>query len=218
MKSRFVVFAIGSLTFLSSCFVPLKYDVSVLQEIPPGFEGEIHKDIAELNLPGLTLLVQVQSFYWGDSYMIEPLGVWLEFDPLNGPVTLDTRALTVNSDGGEPLHAISYLGPSAAWWSPRAFAAGCGPRIYRTGIAITNSGLLRQSIYAGGGMQGVHRPSSTIISINDKSCFMFWFETEPRPEHVFVLSLGGVTVNGSDLLIPELRFELGTVSTLRGFP
>jgi hypothetical protein len=217
-KLALVILAAGSLALMGGCFVPLKYDVSVLQEIPAGFEGEIHKDIAELNFPELTLLAQVQSFHWSGSYMIEPLGVWLQFNPLDGPVTLDTRSVMLKSDSAEPLQAISYLGPGTAWWSPRAFAAGCGPRIYRSGISITNSGVLRQSVLNAGGLQGVHRISSEAISIDSKSCFMFWFETDPLPDHVFVLSISGVTKSGREVLIPELRFEKGAVSTVRGFP
>ncbi len=213
-----IVVAIGLLNLMSGCFVPLKYDVSVLQEIPAGFEGEIHKDVAELNLPELTLLAQVQSFRWSDSYMIEPLAVWLAFSPLDGPVTLDTRSVTLKSDDDAPLQAISYLGPATPWWSPRAFAAGCGPRIYRTGISITNSGVARQSVMRAGGMQGIYRPSSEAISIESESCFMFWFGTDPLPEHVFVLSITGVTKNGQKILLPDMRFEKATVSTVRGFP
>jgi len=217
-KLGLVILAIGSLALMGGCFVPLKYDVSVLQEIPAGFEGEIHKDIAEINLPELTLLTQVQSFNWGGSYLVRPLAVWMEFEPLNGSITLDTRLVTLKSDGAEPLHAVSYLGPSTAWWSPRAFAAGCGPREYKTGIGISRSGVSRQSVLSADGTQGIHRPSSRTISLDGKDCFIFWFDTEPLPDHVFVLSIGGITRDGKDILIPGLRFEKGTVSTVRGFP
>ncbi len=217
-KQGLAACVLGSLMLMSGCFVPLKYDAPVLQEVPMGYEGEIHKDIAELNLPELTLLAQVQAINWDGSYMLEPLGVWLEFQPLNGNITLDTRSVTLKSDDAEALAAVSYLGPSIAWWSPRAFAAGCGPRIYRSGISITNSGILRQSVLSAGGLQGIYRPSSEAISIEDKSCFMFWFDTDAQPDHTFVLSITGVTTSGNDVLIPELRFQQGTVSTIRGFP
>ena len=217
-KRSLIIIAIGSLALIGGCFVPLKYDVSVLQEIPPGFEGEIHSDIVELNLPDLTLLTQVQSFHWSGSYLLEPLGVWMEFEPLNGPLSFDTRAVMLKSDTAEPLQALSYLGPSTAWWSPRAFAAGCGPREYHTGIAISNSAVSRQAVMNADSFSGIYRPSSTPISIDGKDCFMFWFETEPLPNHVFVLSIGGIKRDGKDILIPDLRFEKGTVSTVRGFP
>jgi len=203
---------------LGGCFVPLKYDIPVLREIPSGYEGEIHKDIAELNLPELTLLTQIQAIDWSGSYTIEPLGVWMEIAPLNGTVLLDTRHVTLRPDEEEPLQAVSYLGPSTSWWSPRAFAAGCGPRVYRSGISISNSALQRQSVINAGGLQGVRRPSAQAISIDGPSCFIFWFDTEASPDHVFVLSIRGVTRNGNSVAIPELRFEKGTVSTVRGFP
>jgi hypothetical protein len=206
------------LVLLGGCFVPLKYDAPVLQQVPPGYVGEVHDDVAKLDLDELTLFIQVQAFYWDGSYLAEPLGVWIQFAPKKGPLEIDTRSVTIRSDDSEPIPTLSYLGPATTWWSPRAFAAGCGPRIYRVGISISNSGILRQSIYAGGGMQGVQKPSSRIISISDTSCFMFWFETEPRPEHVFVLSIGGVAASGVEVLIPDLRFEMGTVTTLRGVP
>jgi len=209
--------AIGSSTLMGGC-VALTYDVSVLQEIPPGYEGKIHNDIAELNLPELTLYAQVQSFHWSGSYMVEPLGVWVEFEPSGGPIALDTRSVTLKSDASEPLIAISYYGPSTAWWSPRAFAAGCGPRQYRIGISISNSALSRQSVLRADGTAGIFKPSSKAISIDGKYCFMFWFDTEPLPAHVFVLSIKGVTRDENDVLIPDLRFEKGTVSTVRGFP
>lgn len=211
-----LVFGIACL--LGGCFVPLKYDVSVLQEIPQGFEGEIHKDVAELNFSEFTFLVQVQSFDWDGARIPGPLGVWMQFTPGEVPLELDTRSVTLRADDSDAIPAMSYLGPATPWWSPRAFAGGCGPRIYRTGIAISNSGLSTRSIHTAGGMQGVRNPSSRIIPINDRVCFMFWFDTEPRPEHVFVLSIDGVTVSGTAVPVPELRFEMATVSTLRGFP
>jgi hypothetical protein len=124
----------------------------------------------------------------------------------------------LKSDDAEPLQAVSYLGPSTAWWSPRAFAAGCGPREYHTGIAISNISVSRQAVMNADAASGIFRPSSRTVSIDAKQCFMFWFDTDSRPDHVFILSIDGVTRDGNKVLIPDLQFEKGTVSTVRGFP
>lgn len=204
--------------FLTGCVVPLKYDVSVPQKIPPGSAGEIHKDIIELNFPDLTILAQVQAFDWDGTYLLRPLGVWLDFEPANGAFTLDTRLVTLKSDEEEALHAVSYLGPSTAWWSPRAFAAGCGPRRYHSGIAITNIGVSQKAVMEARAEAGIFRPSEKAVPIDGKRCFMFWFDTDPMPDHTFILSIGGVRNNGRDLRVPDIRFTKGTVSTVRGFP
>lgn len=210
--------ALGIAALLSGCFVPLKYDVSVPQEIPSGSAGEIHKDIIELKFPDLTVLAQVQAFDWDGTYLLRPLGVWVDFEPLNGAFTLDTRLVTLKSDQEEALQPVSYLGPSTSWWSPRAFAAGCGPRRYHSGIAITNIGVSQEAVMEARAEAGIFRPSAEAVPIEGKRCFMFWFDTDPMPDHTFILSIDGVRKDGRELRVPNIRFEKGTVSTVRGFP
>jgi hypothetical protein len=99
---------------LGGCFVPMSYDVSVPREIPPGTTGKINNETITLDLPDLTLSAQVQAYDWDGTYLLKPLGVWLELQPLNGSALLDPQQVTLKSNGGDDLDAVSFLGPSVA--------------------------------------------------------------------------------------------------------
>jgi hypothetical protein len=209
---------LGLTVLLSGCFVPITYDVSVPQEIPPGSVGKIRKDIIELELSGLNLSAQVQAYDWDGQYLYKPLGVWLELEPLAGSLTIDTRSVSLRSDDSDALQPIAFLGPSNSWWSPRAFAAGCGPRRYHSGIAITNIAVSQKEVFAANAEAGIFRPSASEITIEEKKCFMFWFDTDTLPDHIFVLTIDGISQDGSPVSVPEIRFEKGSIFTLRGIP
>jgi len=214
----FGLLVLGLTGLLGGCFIPMSYDVSVPREIPPGTTGKIRKDIIELELPGLRLSAQVQAYDWNGQFLYKPLGVWLELEPLAGSLTLDTRTVSLKSDDDGALQPIAFLGPSNSWWSPRAFAAGCGPRRYHSGIAITNIGLSQKSVLEANAEAGVFRPSAKVITIEEKKCFMFWFDTDTLPGHIFTLSITGVSQDGKLVPVPEMQFKKGSISTLRGIP
>jgi len=205
---------------LGGCFVPMSYDVSVPREIPPGTAGKINNETITLELPDLTLSAQVQAYDWDGTYLLKPLGVWLELQPLNGSAMLDPQQVTLKSNGGDDLDAVSFLGPSVAWSSPRAFAAGCGPRRYHSGIAITNLAVSQEWVMEARyiGDAGIFRPSVGPVLIEGKKCFMFWFDTDSMPDHIFILTIDGITMNGRNVPVPIIQFEKGSVSTVRGIP
>ena len=209
---------LGLTVLLGGCFVPMSYDVSVPREIPPGGVGKIRKDIIELELPGLTLSAQVQAYDWNGRYLLKPLGVWLELETLSGPLTLDTRYVSLKSDDDDALQPIAFLGPADSWWSPRAFAAGCGPRRYHSGIAITNIGESQKEVMEANAAAGIFRPCVGAVSIAGKKCFMLWFDTDSMPDHIFTLSIDGISQDGKQVPVPEMRFEKGSIFTIRGVP
>lgn len=216
----FGLLAIGVTVLLGGCFVPMSYDVSVPREIPPGISGKISNETITLELPELNLSAQVQAYDWDGQYLLRPLGVWLELEPLNGSATLDPQQVTLKSNGEDSLDAVSFLGPSEAWSSPRAFAAGCGPRRYHSGIAITNLAVSQEWVMEAKhiGDAGIFRPSVGPVAIEGKKCFMFWFDTDSLPDHIFTLSIDGITMNGKKVPVPRIQFEKGSVSTVRGIP
>jgi hypothetical protein len=202
----------------SGCAVPIKYDASVPDEVPVGFTGKISDQTISLELPELTLSAQVQAYNWDGQYLLRPLGVWIEVDPRNGWVILDPRLVMLKSDQGDNLAAISFLGPSESWHSPRALAAGCGPRRFHTGIAITNIAVSQESVMQANNAAGIFRPSLGPVTSEGQKCFMFWFDTDPMPSHNFVLTIDGITVDSEKLVIPKLFFKKGSLSSLRGIP
>jgi hypothetical protein len=212
------VAALGWTVLLGGCFVPIKYQASLPREVPPGSTGKTSKETIRLELPELTLSAQVQSYDWGGTYLLKPLGVWVELDASDGRFTLDARHVTLESDEGGALQPVSFLGPANSWHSPRAFAAGCGPRIFRSGIAITNIGVSQESVWEANEEAGIFRPSVGAVPFEGKKCFMFWFDTDPLPDHLFTLSLHGISRDGKRVSIPEIHFEKGSVWTIRGFP
>jgi hypothetical protein len=200
------------------CLIPIKYEASLPREIPPGSTGTTNDETIRLELAELTLSAQVQSYNWGGTYLLKPLGVWLELEASGGEFTLDARDVTLRSDGDDALQPVSFLGPADSWHSPRAFAAGCGPRIFRSGIAITNIGVSQESVLEAKAEAGIFRPSVGAVPFEGKKCFMFWFDTDPWPDHVFTLSIQGIRRDGKKVPVPEMHFAKGSVWTLRGIP
>ena len=218
LKQGIIVFTIGSVLILYGCIAPMSYQVAVPQLPSENISGKVHQDIIEINLPELTLFAQVQAFDWGGQYLLPPLGVWINIESKNGPLMIKTMGVTLKSDADEPLTPVSYLGPGTKWFSPRAFAAGCGPRIYRTGIGISRMGVSQESVMSANNNVGIYRPSENAISVDSENCFMFWFDTDSMPDHTYILSIAGILKDGREVLIPNLRFSKGTVTTIRGFP
>ena len=207
------------LLLLQGCFVPISYQAAI-PELPAGASGEIQKNIIEIELPELTLATQVQAFDWDGSYLPPPLGVWLVFEPLKGPLTLRTSQVTLRVDNNAEMTAISYLGPDVKWFSPRALAAGCGPRFYRTGIGITRNSATysRISIIEANNNVGIFRPSDTAVTIESESCFIFWFDTNSLPNHSYALGVRGVKLDDSAVSIPDIYFNQGELTDWRGVP
>lgn len=196
---------------LGGCVVRISYEASVPQEVPLGFSGEIDDQTITLDLPELTLSAQIQAFDWNGSTLPPPLGIWLEFDPSDGWITLDPLAITLSADDGEALQAVAFLGPSRSWFSPRALAAGCGPRRYHSGIAITNIGLSPESVLEPDADLGIYPPSIGTVASGGKTCFMFWFDTHTTPDHTYRLRIEDVVIDERVVSVPEIRFRQGSL-------
>lgn len=204
---------------IQGCVAPISYQ-TVIPEIPKGTKGAVNKSLIDIKLSELAISAQVQAFDWDGRHLPPPLGVWVNIKPLKGPLTLQTLQIRLRVDEGDELAAISYLGPDVKWFSPRAFAAGCGPRFYRTGIGITrNSVTFSQiSITEANNNVGIFRPSDEPISIESESCFIFWFDTSSLPNHAYVLTIDGLKSDNNIVLIPDIHFKQGEVTDWRGFP
>lgn len=223
MKSKATIFISkcifpGLILSLSACVVPIKYDASVPVEVPSGFDGKINDQTITLQLPELSISTQVQAYDWDGQYLLPPLGVWIEFDPKDGWIKLDPQDVTLKSDEGDALTAVSFLGPSDAWQSPRALAAGCGPRFYRSGIGISRIAVSQEWVMEANNSAGIYRPTFGPVHSVGKKCFMFWFDTDPMPNHNFTLLIGGITIDGKKVTVPEIYFHNGSLTTFRGIP
>lgn len=201
---------------LSACVANVQYDAAV-PVIPEQVRGELHNELVELRFPQLTLYAQLQAFDWDGQYLLPPLGLWLNIDPKGKPLTITTSKVTLLSDG-EPAPSVAFLGPDVAWFSPRALAAGCGPRFYRTGIGLTRFGASQESVLKADNTLGIFRPSEEPIRFTETSCFLFWFDTDSLPTHEFLLSIKGVSIEGKEIEIPDIQFKKGTLNQLRVFP
>lgn len=208
----------GLLLLASGCAAPIKYDASVPQEIPAGFTGKINRQTISLELPELTLSAQIQAYDWDGQYLLKPLGVWLEVSPRNGWITLDPQQVRLKTDQGPDINALSFLGPSKSWESPGTLAAGCGPRGYGTGIGMTRIAVSQKSIIEADSASGIYRPSIGPVISQGKNCFMFWFDTDPVPEHEFLLSVDGIFIDGKNVTLPKIRFQKGSLLAPKGIP
>ncbi|UCH48877.1 MAG: hypothetical protein JSU95_03480 [Betaproteobacteria bacterium] len=201
---------------LSACVAPIRYETAIPQ-LPTGSQGRIQSDLIELDLPELTVQAQLQAINWSGQYLLPPLGLWLNIEPKSDSVRLNTARISLVSDG-QVTPTVAYLGPDTAWFSPRALAAGCGPRFYRTGIGLTRLAVSQEAVNRADNEMGIFRPSDEPILLKKASCFMFWFDTDPQPDHTFELKLEGFSYNGNPVVIPHILFEKGTVGQVRGFP
>jgi hypothetical protein len=208
----------GVALLCSGCVIPVRYQASVPQSIPTGFDGRIDNQTITLALPELSVSAQIQAYDWDGQYLLPPLGVWLEFDPGSEWITLDPLGVTLQSDDGDEMQAVSFLGPSRSWFSARALASGCGPRRYHSGMAITNIAVSQQSVIDADTDLGIFRPASGPVISNGRACFLFWFDTDSLPDHVFTLSIEGIEIRGSEVRIPAMRFEQGSLTTVGSFP
>jgi hypothetical protein len=208
--------ALFALVVLTGCVAPIKYQTAVPQ-LPAGSSGQIHSDIIELNLPELTLYIQLQALDWDGQYLLPPLGLWMNIEPLSKPIAISTLGVKLTSDG-KTAETVSYLGPDKHWFSPRALAAGCGPRFYRTGIGLSRFGASQESVINANNELGIIKPSERPISMDKEGCFMFWFDTDPLPNHTFLLDIDGISYQGKQISVPQIKFQKGTISEIRGFP
>lgn len=209
---------VGMVLVLSGCVLPISYDASVPQEIPSGYDGKISRQTISLDLPELTLSTQVQAYDGDIGKLRRPLGVWIELDPKSGWVKFDPRYVTLKSDDGDELSPVSFLGPSNAWHSPRALAAGCGPRVYRSGMWITLIGLSPDMVMRADNSVGIYKPTVGPVFSEGRKCFMFWFDTDPLPVHTFVLSVDGISVDEKSVSVPKIVFQGKSLITIATYP
>ena len=187
-------------------------------EIPSGFDGKISKQTISLDLPELTLSTQIQAYDGDVGYLRRPLGVWIELHPKSGWIKFDPQYVTLKSDEEAEISAVSFLGPSKSWHSPRAIAAGCGPRRYRSGIAITNIGVSPEMVMLADNTVGIYKPTVGPVFSEGRKCFMFWFDTDPMPIHTFVLSVDGISVDEKRVPVPKIDFQNKSLTTIRAVP
>ena len=220
LRKCFIASALSILIIASTgCVAPMAYK-TVVPELPQATQGEINHNIIEINLPELTLSTQVQAIEWNGRSIPPPLGIWMNIKPLKGPLSFQTSQVKLKVDGNDEIPSISYYGPKTKWFSPRAFAAGCGPRFYRTGIGLTRNSLTNayKSIMETNKNVGIYRPSDDPIKVESDSCFLFWFDTDALPVHTFILNVHEVRLGNSEISIPEIHFKPGEITEWRGFP
>jgi hypothetical protein len=90
--------------------------------------------------------------------------------------------------------------------------------MYRSGIGITRINVSQEDVMEANAEAGIFRPSAGAVPFEGKKCFMFWFDTDPLPDHVFTLSVDGISQDGNTVSVPKMPFEKGSVFTVRGFP
>lgn len=218
-RSRFGCLPAATLAAaLGGCAGPVRYDASVPQGLPPGSTGTIRRQTIRLEFPGLSLSAQVQSYDWSGRHLPEPLGVWLYLDARDGRFAIDPAQVTLSADRSRPLQPVAFLGPADSWRSPRAIAAGCGPRWYAFGMTLTKSALSPDDIWWARRERGVERPTVGPVRFAGKKCFMFWYDTDPLPHHAFTLSVAGITRDGKPLAARSIRFAKGRLTGVSTIP
>ncbi len=195
----------------SGCAVPLKFQVSVPKDVPPGPKGEVRGENIRLYLDRFTLDLQLQNYASEHGGAARPLCLWLEIGSTPGGLTFDPAQVKLTPFSGNPLEALSVLGPSEAWQSPRAVAKGCGPRRYSLGWAVFKLDVSILDIMNRNPYKGIRDPRSGPVTIEGKRCFLFWFDTDPSPNSPFVVSIGGLSRDGAPVIVPDVHFAPGTV-------
>ena len=125
---------------------------------------------------------------------------------------IDPGRIAVRSNNGTNLRPLTFLGPAAPWVSVRAAGMGCGPRRYNWGWSISRLDLSLTDAKIGNPAKGVSKPAVGSIPFKGGACLMMWFDTDPSPERIFVLSVNGITKAGQLVSIPEITFKKGVVT------
>ena len=205
----FITSCLGA--FLAGC-ARLEFVVSVPAEIPVGAAGDISDETIRLELPGLKLSAQIQTYQEkGNVYLTEPLGVWLNFDTGDEMFYFNPGRVLLTADNEEAMTPMTFLGPETAWQSPRAVTRGCGPRVYSLGVAYSRTAVSDNDIRSGNPERGVFRPSGIPISFKGEKCFMLWFDSKASPKRNYVLSIQDTSKAGEPYFIPDIRFRKGLV-------
>lgn len=203
--------AVAVLTVAAGCATAPQFQVSVPREVPDSVKGQISGEIIELNLDALTVGLQLQNFQTEPAGASRPLALWLEIGSAHGSLTLDPRQVTVTSGAGRAQRPLTFLGPAEAWQSPRAVARGCGPRRYAWGWSISKVDVSLDDVQRGNPEKGIRTPAVGPVLVEGKRCFLIWFDTDPSPALLFVVSIRGVSRAGVPVTIPDVHFGSGTV-------
>lgn len=137
------------------------------ERIPEGkVVAHYDDETIQLELPDLELSAQLQTYQQkGDPFLIERLGVWLNFDTGDELLTIDPGRILIVKNERE-LKPMTYIGPEKGWYSPRAGACGCGPKLrgYGFGGMVIKMMLSVDDIVNGNVEKGIFKPSGKSIS------------------------------------------------------
>jgi hypothetical protein len=208
----FFLAAASLVIFLAGCAI-VRFDVSVPQEIPIGAVAKVSEEIITLELPGLNLSAQLQNYLPDGGASPSPLGIWLGLDAKNEGFAIDAGRIALRTNNGTNLiRPLTFMGPAAPWVSVRAAGMGCGPRKYSWGWSISRLDLSLADATIGNTAKGVSKPGVGSIPLKGRACLMVWFDTDPSPEQIFVLSVNGITKAGQPVSVPEITFKKGVVT------
>lgn len=210
-KVIFLLAAAPLVIFLGGC-VTVGFDVSIPQEIPIGAVNKVSAEVITLELPALNLSAQLQNYRPDGGASPRPLTLWLGLEAKNEGLAIDPSGIALRTDNGTNLRPLTFMGPAAPWVSVRAAGMGCGPRRYTWGWSISRVDLSLDDAKTGNPAKGVSKPPVGSISFRGRACFMVWFDTDPSPERIFVLSVNGITKAGQSIKIPEITFKKGFVT------
>jgi hypothetical protein len=209
-KVSFFLAAASLVIFVAGCAI-VRFDVSVPQEISTAAVAKVSEEIITLQLPGLNLFAQLQNYRPEGGASPSPLGIWLGLDAKNEGFAIDPGRIALRTNGTN-LGPLTFMGPAAPWVSVRAAGLGCGPRKYSWGWSISRLDLSPTDIKIGNPAKGVSIPGVGSIPLKGRSCLMVWFDTDPSPEQIFVLSVTGITKAGQSVSVPEITFKKGVVT------
>lgn len=213
IKGKWNVFlaAASLVTFLAGCAI-VRFDVSVPQEIPIGAVAKVSEEIITLELPGLNLSAQLQNYRPDGGASPSPLGIWLGLEAKTAGFAIDPGRIALRTNNGTNLRPLTFMGPAAPWVSVRAAGMGCGPRRYSWGWSISRLDLSLADTKIGNPAKGVFKPAVGSIPFKGRACLMVWFDTDPSPERIFVLSVNGITKAGQSVSVPQITFKKGVVT------
>lgn len=197
--------------FGGGCFSMPSFQVSVPREVPVGVKGKISNETIRLSLDTVATTLQLQNFQNHPGGAAYPLALWLEIGSTSGNLTLDPSQVILTTNNGNTLRALTFLGPSDAWQSPRAVANGCGPRRYAMGWSIFKLDVSADDVLHGNPYKGIRNPSVGPVPFEGTRCFLFWYDTDPSPDLPFIVSVRGIARDGTAVIIPDLHFTPGTV-------
>ncbi len=146
-----------------------------------------------------------------------PLTIWINITCKDGIYWFDPMRVSLLVDEEDKLYPSGYSGPGVGGrdlsWSEK-HRHSCGIlkkplKDYQASHPATERFVGFRECFNCNNLARPHKSVGGPVPLEAESCFVLFFDTDPSPEHKFILSLEGLLRHGEKLAVHEIQFEKG---------